>query len=286
MKKKSKTFSNSVKILLVSMLCMVLLAGCGGNKYSAYASAYNKVTASGGIDADLNASLTMDGQTSDYSGNFKVDTVNNLMYYEMGTGDEKTIQFSDGTYVYTGEKDQKVKYALGSEGTEPSEPQKDSGSDVPEFETSAFLQDFSKFLEAGSIREMGLLDPIPESAVTKTTKNGNVYTLTVADSVVEHFLNTMAKNQTDDGDTVQVSDLKNFNYTATVENDIVTGVTYSGSTTVNVPGSHMSDGQDASYTMDFNIKIKFNNPGSAVTVEIPDTSEYKEVDSLSNVRPD
>lgn len=285
MRKKSSAIGNVVKVLFVSLLCMVVLAGCGGNKYSSYASAYNKVTSAGGFDADLKVSLTMDGQTSNYTGNFKVDTVNNLMYYEMGDGNDKTIQFSDGTYVYTEQNGKKVKYALNSEGTEPAEPQKDNSAETPEFNTTEFLQDYSSFLEAGSIREMGLLDPIPQAGVTKTTKNGNVYTLTISDSVVEHFLNTMAKNQVDDGDAVQVSDLQNFQYTATVEKDVVTAVTYSGTTTVNVPGSHMSDGQDASYTMDFNIAVNYNNPGSAVSVSLPDQSEYEEVSSLNNVKP-
>ncbi|MDO5133647.1 MAG: hypothetical protein Q4D81_11815 [Eubacteriales bacterium] len=285
MRKKSSAIGNVVKVLFVSLLCVVVLAGCGGNKYSSYASAYNKVTAAGGFDADLKVSLTMDGQTSSYTGNFKVDTVNNLMYYEMGDGNDKTIQFSDGSYVYTDQGGKKVKYALTSEGTEPAEPQKDDSMETPEFNTSEFLQDYSSFLEAGSIREMGLLDPIPQSGVTKTTKSGNVYTLQISDAVVEHFLNTMAKNQVDDGDAVQVSDLQNFTYTATVENDIVTAVTYTGTTTVNVPGSHMSDGQDASYTMDFNIAVNYNNPGSAVSVSLPDQSEYEEVSSLNNVKP-
>lgn len=281
---KKKTVMNAVKILAAGLVCMSLLAGCGGNKYSEYASAYNKVTASGGLDADLAVSLTMEGETGDYSGNFKVDTVNNLMYCQMGDGTNATTQFSDGSYVYTEQDGRKVKYALGTKGTAPSAPQKDADAVAPEFKTSEFLQDFSSFLEAGSIREMGLLDPIPKSAVTKTEKSGNVYTLSVSDSVVEHFLNTMAKNQAGD-DTVQVSDLKNFTYTATVENDLVTAVTYSGSTTVNVPGSHMSDGQDASYTMDFKIDVKYNNPGSQVTITLPDTDGYEEVDNLDNVKP-
>lgn len=282
---KKNVMKNAVKVLAAGLLSMSLLAGCGGDKYSTYASAYNKVTASGGLDADLNVSMTMDGESASYSGNFKVDTVNNLMYCEMGDGSSTTTQFSDGSYVYTEQNGRKIKYALGTEGTAPSAPQQESGSSAPEFKASEFFQDFSSFLEAGSIREMGLLDPIPKSAVTKTEKNGNVYTLNVADSVVEHFLNTMAKNQAGD-DTVQVSDLKNFTYTATVENDLVTAVTYSGSTTVNVPGSHMSDGQDASYTMDFKIDIKFNNPGSAVTITLPDTSGYQEeVSNLDTVKP-
>ena len=284
MKKKNKIFMNALKILAACLLCLSLLTGCG-DKYSSYASAYNKVTAEGGFDADLDVTLKMDGQTSKYSGNFKVDTVNNVMYYEMGDGDSKTIQISDGSYVYTEQNGKKVKYALGSQGTEPEAPQKDSGSSSPEFNTSEFLQDFSSFLEAGSIKEMGLLDPIPKSAVTKTTANGDVYTLNVADSVVEHFLNTMAKNQTDDGDTVQVSNLENFKYTATVKKGVVTGATYSGTTTVNVPGSHMSDGKDASYTLDFDIKVSYNNPGSKVTVSLPDSSGYEEVSSLNSVKP-
>lgn len=287
MKHKKQIVGNSFKIVLAGIICIFMLTGCGGSggKYSTYASAYNKVTASGGMDADLNVTLTMDGQTSNYTGNFKVDTANNIMYYEMGSGDTKTIQFSDGSYVYTEHNGEKVKYALNSEGSGPAEPQKEAGAEAPAFNTSEFLQDFSSFLEAGSIREMGLLDPIPESAVTKTSASGDVYTLTVADSVVEHFLNTMAKTQSGDGDTVQVSNLENFNYTATVQKDVVTGTTYAGTMTVVVPASLMSSGEEASYNLDFNIAVTFNNPGSAVTVTLPDTAEYQEVSNLDSMNP-
>ena len=69
-------------IMLLTVASMVL-TGCGaGGAYSGYSSAYNKVTANGGLDADFDVTITMDGETSNDTGNFKLDTSdgNNILY--------------------------------------------------------------------------------------------------------------------------------------------------------------------------------------------------------------
>lgn len=272
----------SMAFASVAVVGAMTLGACGGDAYSEYAAAYNQISAKGGIDANIDAKVTMDGETKEYSGNFKVDNTNNAIYYEMTSDGQTTTQFSDGTYLYTERGDQKTKYELGgnkptsapSQNSKGQKPEKEG--EAPEFKTAEFLNEFSSFLDAGKIKELGLLEPIDGIAVSKTTKNGDVYTLEVADSIVKKFLNTMATEQAGD-DTVQVTDLQNFTYNATVKDGVVTKTSYSGDMTVNVPGSLKSDGKDAEYTLNFEIDLEFVNPGSTVNITLPDSSEFKEV---------
>ena len=274
--KKNRTY-----VLIAMMLVLSLLLCACGDAYAEYGTAYNKISAAGGIDANMKAVLTLDGETKAYTGNFKVDSKNNLLYYEMTAEGNTTTQFSDGSYLYTSRGDEKTKYSLG--GNKPSgTPAANGGGEAPEqgapeFQTSEFLTEFSSFLEAGKIKELGLLDPIPKTAVSKTTKNGDVYTLEVSDSIVQRFVNNMAVNTAGTGDTVQVKDLKNFSYKATVKNGYVTGTVYSGDVTIVVPASLMSSGAEQEYVVNFTITIDFVNPGQAVTITLPNTDEYREV---------
>jgi hypothetical protein len=203
----------------------------------------------------------------------------------MESVDGKTIQFSDGNYLYILQGDNKLKYSIkddGGSGDGPSEPQAPEGEEqtAPAFDTSGFLGDFASMLEAGKIKELGLLSPIERAAVTKTTKNGDVYTLEVSDAIVKKFLNTMAEDQAGTSDTIQVSDLKDFKYTATIKNGVVTANTYSCSVTVKVPGSLMSDGNAVSYKLSLSIKVEYNNPGQAVSITLPSTEGYQEIQGL------
>ena len=58
---------------------------------------------------------------------------------------------------------------------------------------------------------------------------------------------------------------------------MLTGVTYKGTLVVNVPGSLLSSGEDATYDLDMNIDIEFVNPGDSVSIELPSTDGFEEV---------
>lgn len=273
-----------VKCAAILTMCSLLLTACGGeNAYSGYSTAYKKVTANGGMEADFDVTLKMDGTTTNGSGNFKLDTSdgNNLLYYEMDVDGAKLTQFSDGDYIYTDSDGHKTKYAINSKPSASSDRQevqkKDSGDAT--FNTEEFLKEFSSFLEAGKIKELGLLAPIEKAAITDVTKENEIYSLSFSDSLVKKYLNIMIANETQstDGDTLSIEELNNFSYKATVSNDIVTGVEYSGTLKVDVPGSLMASGEDTSYDLDFTIQITFVNPGNAVEVTIPSTDGYEEL---------
>ena len=277
----SARWGKGIALLLLTAACIFSLAACGGgDPYADYASAYNKVTANGGMDADLSAVLTMDGNTTRCTGNFKVDTTTNILYYEMTSGSDKVTQFSDGSFLYTDQGGHKTKYALNNKpsqsGQQEKQGQKDSSGAV--FNSDAFLQEFSSFLEAGKIRELGLLSPIDKAAVTKVDSDGNSYTLTIADSLVKRYLNTLAENESSSGsETIQIQELNNFSYRAEASGDTISAVTYSGTVKVSVPASLMASGEAAQYDLDFTITASFNNPGSSVTIDLPATDGYQEV---------
>ena len=275
-----KKFTKGIMLLTVTGM---LLTGCGaGGDYSGYASAYKKVTAKGGMEADFDVTLKMDGETTTSEGNFKLDTSSgkNVLYYEMEVGDDTVTQFSDGDYIYTDSQDHKTKYAINSKPSGSSDKkeseQKDSSST---FNTTAFMSEFSSFLEAGKIKELGMLSPIEKAAITNVSKDGDVYTLDFSDSLVKKYLNLMIENETgkSSGDTLNIDELNDFTYKATATDGIITKVEYTGVIVVNVPGSLMASGEDTTYDMDLDIVITFKNPGSAVSVTLPSTDGYEEV---------
>lgn len=277
---KKKNFVKAAAMLAVSSM---LFTGCGGGgDYNAYASAFQKVTANGGMNADFDVTLEMDGTATTSDGNFKLDTSegNNILYYEMNVDGSSITQFSDGEYLYTESDGHKTKYALDSKPSASSDraeaEQKDANGT---FDTGEFLNEFSSFMEAGKIKELGLLSPVDKAAVKDISEKDGVYTLTFSDSLVKKYLNTMVANETQQsgGETLSIDELNDFTYKATVANGIVTGVEYSGVMKVDVPASLMSSGEEASYDLNFTIKITFVDPGEAVSVEIPSTDGYEEV---------
>lgn len=282
----TKTMSKKHKKVMNCALALVLagtiLTGCsGGGGYDKYSAAYNKVTANGGMDADLQVTLKMDGATVESSGNFQLDTSdgNNLLYYELTTDGNKITQFSDGSYIYTEANGHKTKYSMKSKPSTDTDTEKAAQKDSDStFNTQAFLSEFSSFMEAGKIKELGLLSPIDKAAVSDISEKDGIYTLAFSDSLVKKYLNVMIQNETGAaaGDTIQIDKMENFTYKATVKGDYVTDVEYSGVITVNVPASLMESGKDESYNMDFNIKVSFVNPGEGVDVTIPSTDGYEE----------
>ena len=271
----------SVAAVTAAILAMGTLTACGGgDAYNGYASAYNKVTANGGMEAKFDLDLTMDGEKVESEGDFKLDTSgsNNILYYEMTTGDNEIIQFSDGEYLYTDMDNKKTKYKLDSKPSGNSDMEK-SKENASGFETNAFLSEFSSFLEAGKIKELGLLSPVEKAAVSSIKKNGSTYELVFSDALVKKYLNTLVQNETGKGadETIQIDELKDFTYKATESNGMISKVEYSGTLIVNVPASLSSDGEDKTYDLDMDIEIEFVNPGESVTVDLPSTDGFEEV---------
>lgn len=274
-----------VKGMALTVLTALMLTACGGgDAYNEYSTAYKKVTADGGMNANFDVSLSMDGTTSNCTGNFKLDTSdgNNILYYEMDFGGSKVVQFSDGEYLYSESDGNKTRYSLNAKPSSASNQEKvqrKEDSSTGGFNTAEFLNEFSSFLEAGKIKEMGLLSPMEKAAVTKVSESNGVYTLEFSDSLVKKYLNIMIENETQSSgsDTLKIDEMKDFNYQATVSGGVVTKVRYSGTVQVCVPASLMASGQETNYDLDFDIQITFVNPGDAVSVTLPSTDGYTDL---------
>ena len=346
-----KTKFKTIVAILAAAL-MLLMAACGDNSgssgsgssgsgsgskgnsnsdYDTYAAAYNRVTANGGLDADIDVKLVMDGTTKTATGNFKVDNSDSektLLYLEVNMDGKTSTQFSDGEYLYTDSEGEKIMYKLGdkdsvpektkentmeappegesqegtpgeepsaptgpngetppergSEGSSGEQPQEPEPPEAPTFDASSFLSDFASFIEAGKIQEMGLLSALKSSYITSTTHEGNVYTLNVSEEVVAIYLNTLASNIIQDEGTLQVKNLENFVYQATIEGDYVTAVKYAGDLNIDVSAGISPTGEDESYSLSIEINIKFNNPGEKVDIALPSTDDYELASNKSN----
>lgn len=282
MKRRSLT-KKIIAALTAAILAVGSLTACGGSDaYNDYAAAYNKVTAKGGMEAEFDVSLEMDGEKQNLDGDFKLDTsgTNAVLYYEMNTGDGQVIEFSDGEYMYVDMDDKKIKYSLsGTSISAEPETAQDTKESEGTFNTSAFLSQFSTFMEAGKIRQLGLLSPIEKAAVSKIEKSGDTYKLTFSDALVKKYLNILVQNETGKSadETIQINELKDFTYEATEKNGMISEIEYKGVLKVDIPGSLLTSGEDTTYDLDLDIKTKFVNPGEAVSVELPSTDGFDEI---------
>lgn len=279
---KRKNFWRFITVCALVVGCL-LQTGCGGgdkkvdvDPFTTYTEAFNKVKANGGFDADLSAQLTMDGTTTNATGNFKVDDSGDstLLLLNATVDGETMTQFSDGEYLYVESRDQKTKYPLGEKQEET--PTGNEPSDAPEFSVNDFLKEFASFIEAGKMQEMGLLEPLPSNYVSDTKADGNVYHLTVKDQVLTRLQDTLSGTIAVDGESVTAEDLKDVTYDATIEDGYVTGLTVGGTMTVTVPAAVSGDSADQTYPLDITITAKFNNPGNAVSITLPSTDGFAE----------
>ena len=94
-----RKISRTVGMMAVTAAAAALLTISASAKgYDDYASAYNAVTANGGLEAKFDLKLEIDDEKTEATGDFKLDNSegNNNLYYEMDIEGSKVIQFSDG----------------------------------------------------------------------------------------------------------------------------------------------------------------------------------------------
>ena len=272
-----------VSVLTVLSLCCAVFAGCAGGDYGKYASAYNKVTANGGMDADIVLTLSIDGSSLRNEGNLKQDRSGekNIVYYEMNVKGKNIIQFSDGDYIYTNIYGNKIRYPVGGYPPESDSSDDSEAKNGVLFESETFLNEFASFIASGKLLELDLFSPIARAAITNISLSGNTYTLTFSDGLVNQVFTAFVSNKFNDtGEKIiAVTDLRDFTNTVTVSDGIAVSTKYSGVMTVKVPGHLTESGKDTSYDMDIEIEADFIDPGSAVNIILPSTDGYK--DALS-----
>lgn len=276
----------NIFVLALALTMALACAACGGtgDAYTGYSEAYKKTSSVGSLNVKFELTVDNGDESMQSGGNMKMNSSNEV-YYEMAINGKEILQyvqngeihtFIDGTEQVssTDKTDQGPERAdPNSGGPEGGEGQANEKTDSTSFDTEKFMEEFSGMLEAGKIKEMGVLDPIPSRYVKNITaeKSGNdtVYTMTFPEDFLKRLLNTMTKEQLE-GDYLSFDSLKDFSCISKANSDgYIYFIQYKGYTTVTVTGDLMSSGEDETFDLNIDLQMTIQEPGTPVEVEIP-----------------
>ncbi len=274
---------NTKTIISVMLLGTLLMAGCGGkDAYTDYNNAYKKTASPGSLNVEFSLTVDSGDGDMDSSGNMKMNNKGEV-YYEMEINGKEIMQYVEGGQVHTfvDGQEQITFTSDKNKGAQKADPDGGQGrpnekTDGTSFNTEKFMEEFSGFLEAGKIKEMGVLDPIPSKyikEITVTEQSGKkIYTMIFPDEFLQILLNAMIAEQVgDNSNGVQFSNLKDFTCVSKENTDgYLNYIQYKGYTTVTVPADYMADGKEKSFDLSIDLEMDIVNPGTAVDVIIPD----------------
>lgn len=278
-----KVIQMKKKVLAGILVCVaVFLTACesSNDSYKEYQEAYQAMSAPGSLNADVQLSLVTDEETVKAQGNMKMNQ-EGAMYYEMNVGSTKVTQFLKDGILYSEINGVKTTYDTSNQKnerqkTDEGQAEKEEGNG---FTLRAFLEEFASMIEAGKIKEMGILDPINQNAIKKITVtddgSGKSYSLEVSDSLAEKLFNTMIKEQVSDQEyALQFSNLENFQCIMHVnKSGILDGMKYSGDTDVTIPAA-LTGEAEKKLGMKIAFQVDILSAGSAVEVPVPDTEGF------------
>ena len=212
-------------------------------------------------------------------GNMKVDLNSQAMYFELNVDDNKVVQYLSDGKVYTEVNGEKMVTDTNNKEQSEKNPENEGAEkkdSAESFDETAFINEMATTLEATKIKEMGLLDPIPENVVTKVTatddESGTTYTFSLSEIMVSKLFETLIAEQTSDSDTsLSFEDMKDFSCVMHANsNGVLDNMKYGGST---VP-AELTGSDEMTFDMDITINVALNNPGEAVEVPSYDVSGF------------
>lgn len=273
------------KMITAALTASVIMFGCGfgsGNTYGDYEEAYMALMAPGSLNTDITLILNMEEETVRAEGNMKMDQ-SGAMYFELEMGDKKVTQYAKDGKLYSDVDGAKEVYDTSEKNAQKPVPKdgdarKEEGSG---FSTTEFMEEFASMLEAGKIREMGLLDPIPEQMIDEITakeeENGIIYTLDLPDSFMEKIFNIMIREQVSEEEyAVSFSNLKEFRcYMHENADGILDGMRYEGNTDVTIPEALTGEAEKTE-NLSLELQLDVVDPGSEVTIPEMDLSGFEE----------
>lgn len=276
-----KKFSKICAMILVGASVLGLTACGSSSDYSAYSKAYEKMSETGSLNVKFDLSVNDGSSTVNSTGNMKMNASNEV-YYEMTINGTQIVQYVQNGEVHTivNGTEQTASISNTNEGVERPNPdggdnQATEKTEGSSFNSAKFLEEFSGILEAGKIKEMGVLDPIPQnyikSITSSTSGSDTVYTMTFPEEFLKILLNKMVKEQVQtSGGTLSFDELKDFKCIAKENKDgYLYVIEYTGYTTVTVPGEYTSSGSQETFDLHIDLKMEIQNPGTAVEVVIP-----------------
>lgn len=276
---------NTLKKAICICVCLVMifsLAACGkSDAYSSYSKAFSKTAEPKSLHILFDLALDDGSETVTSTGDMKVNA-NNEVYYEMTLNGKDIVQYVKNGTIHTlvDGKEQTSTTDNKDSGTERANPEGGKGkanekTDNSGFNVEKFLEEFSGMLEAGKIKQTGVLDPIPSRYIKeiKTEKSGSntLYTMTFPDEFLSALLKVLTEEQTKStGMALEFSKLKDF-VCVSRENSsgYLDAIEYKGYTTVKVPAELMDSGKEESFDLHIDLNMEIQNPGSAVEVVIP-----------------
>lgn len=268
-------------VLALALVMALVCSACGGNSgaYSGYSEAYKKTSSVGSMNVVFELSVDNGEESMQSGGNMKMNSSNEV-YYEMVVNGKEILQYVQNGKIHTfidgtEQISSTDKTDAGPERADPNggEGQNNEKTGSSSFDMEKFMEEFSGMLEAGKIKEMGVLDPIPSRYIKNITseKSGNdtVYTMTFPEEFLKKLLNTMAKEQLE-GDYLSFDTLKDFSCVSKANSDgYIYFIQYKGYTTVTVTGDLMTSGEDETFNLNIDLQMTIQNPGTPVAVEIP-----------------
>lgn len=270
-----------IGLALAGSMAAVLTGFGTGDAYGSYSDAFRKTAGAGSLHVLFTLELD-DGETTMTStGDMKVNASNEVSYAMEINGREIEQYVKDGqirtivdgkeTVSSTDQKDQ------GAERGNPDGEKEDPNekTDGTSFAAERFLEEFSGVLEAGKIKQLGVLDPI-ESRYLKDIEaseedGATYYTMTFPDEFLDAMLDILTAEQTEAaGTAVEFSDLQDFTCVSRENSDgYLDQIEYSGYTTVTVPAEIAESGEETSFDLYIDLTMDIQDPGTPAEVEIP-----------------
>lgn len=268
--------------LVLGILCSLTACGSNSDVYSSYSSAYKKTASVGSLHAQFGLAVEKDGQTIESKGNMKMNAKNEV-YYEMEINGKQIMQYVKNGEVHTFvDGNEQISSTSDKEnGVQRADPdggegQSNEKADGTGFNTDKFLEEFSGVLEAGKIKELGILDPIDSKYIKEITMteegSEKVYTMTFPNEFLNILLDVLVDEQVNSyGTAIKFSDLKDFQCISKENSSgYLYFIEYKGYTTVTVPADLTADGKETSFDLYIDLQAELQNPGTAVDVVIPD----------------
>lgn len=263
--------------------CLMFVSACGGSDaYSGYSNAYKKMSETGSLNVLFSLEVDDGTQSMSSTGNMKMNAQNEV-YYEMTINGKDIMQYVQNGEVHTfvDGQEQITSTSNTDRGADRGNPEGGQGepnekTDNTGFNSAKFLEEFSGILEAGKIKEMGVMDPISKNYISKITSSESgsdtVYTMTFPEEFLKVLLNKMVKEQMQSsGGTLSFDSLKDFECIAKENGSgYLYSIEYKGYTTVTVPGDYTNSGEAETFDLHIDLVMEIQNPGTAVEVVIPE----------------
>lgn len=270
-----------ITLLTLTAALSCAACGAGGDAYTGYSEAYKKTSSVGSLDVVFDLTVDDGDETMESSGNMKMNS-DNEVYYEMEINGKEILQYvQDGqVHTFVDGTEQLSSTESKEEGPEKADPdggeeEANEKTDSTSFNSERFLEEFSGMLEAGKIKEMGVLDPIPSKYIKEikvsTEGSDSVYTMTFPSEFLGVLLDSMTSEQLgESADYLSFDELKDFVCISKANADgYIYFIEYKGYTTVTVSGELMTSGEDETFDLNIDLQMTIQDPGTPVEVEIP-----------------